>query len=103
MFVDKPIGDPLKRKQLKWLLAALGAVMVVAVLVYVSTQNRVMDRDAQVPIKPEGKVIDTSVKNPTPEDVQRQLDMLAEEDANDLAPKPTQEDIEKQLEALSKE
>lgn len=98
MFVDKPIGDPLKRKQLKWLLIILGVVMVVAVLVYVFMQSS-MSGTANQPVKNDM----TASEKPTQEEIQKQLDMLAAEDAKNPTPKPTQEEIEKQLEALAAE
>ncbi len=102
MFVDRPIGDSLKRKQLKWLLATFTAVMVVLVLVYVFTQNRAMDADTPVLVKTGGEAGAVSTK-PTEADIQKQLEILAKEDAENPAPKPTEADIQKQLEALAVE
>lgn len=97
MFVNKPIGDPLKRKQLKWLLAALGVVLVLAVLVL---SFRLMREPAQTPTQPVSEKVQA---NPTQEEIQKQLEVLAKEDAENPTPKPTEADIQKQLEALAVE
>ena len=97
MFVNKPIGDPLKRKQLKWLLAALGVVLVLAVLLL---SFRLMQTPTQTSVQPTSEKVS---EKPSQEDIQKQLDALAKEDVKNPAPKPSQEDIRKQLEALSKQ
>ncbi|MBP9751432.1 MAG: hypothetical protein KBD19_01050 [Candidatus Moranbacteria bacterium] len=100
MFVDRPLGDPLKRKQLKWLLLVLGVIMIIAILLL---SFRLMKEPVQDPAQPMSPDKGTAQGKPTQEDVQKQLEMLAKEDAANSAPKPTQEEIQKQLEALAAE
>jgi flagellar biosynthesis/type III secretory pathway M-ring protein FliF/YscJ len=100
MFVDRSIGDPLKRKQLKWLLLALGAIMIIVILFL---SFRLMKEPASVSTQSASSDKGAAQAKPTQEEIQKQLEALAAEDAANPAPKPTQEEIQKQLEALAAE
>jgi len=102
MFVDKPVGvqNPLDRKQLKWLLGILTAVVVGAVVWYAVLQGR---SSTLAPVVSEPKNAAGMSVKPTPEDIQKQLEILAKEDTENPVPKPTEADIQKQLEVLAKE
>jgi hypothetical protein len=99
MFVDKPVGGSLERKQLKWLLVALGTIMVVALLLL---SFKLMNDPATDPAQPISGKSDMQSK-PTEDEIRMQLEALAKEDAENPAPKPTEEEIRMQLEALVKE
>lgn len=101
MFVDKSIGGSLRRKQLKWLLVAFVVVAIAAVLLILSKSMK-EPATISAPAQPLSDDMATSVK-PTQEEVDKQLESLATEDAKDPAPKPTQEEIERQLEELSRQ
>jgi len=98
MFVNKPVGGPLKRTQLKWLLVALGIAMIVAILFL---SFRLMNEP--VPVQPASGNKDAAQTKLTREEIQKQLEMLATEDAENSAPKPTESEIRVKLEALAQE
>lgn len=102
MFANIPVGkarNPLNRPQLKWLLVALGVVVVIAIVFLFSES---MKKAVSVPEQTISGNGDDRMK-PAQDEIRKRLEDLAAADAANLVSKPSQDEIRKRLETLAKE